>query len=81
MSNDCLVMVLPGSNLIRTGGQIANDTFYCPVMGCKYNFQFGQPTRYFKTQKLLKQVSITYYTLFRTFLLSANTYLSETICW
>lgn len=60
MSKNCLVMVLSESGLKRDNGeQIVNDSFYCPVLGCKYNLHFGQSIKSFKTQKLLKQVSLS----------------------
>jgi len=65
MSKNCLVMVLSESGLKRNNGQqIVNDTYYCPVLGCKYNLNFGQSMKSFKTQKLLKQVSLLAYTLY-----------------
>ncbi|XP_001945743.2 uncharacterized protein LOC100161403 [Acyrthosiphon pisum] len=54
MSNS-IVMVLSESGLKRNNGRIVNDTFYCPILGCKYNLHFGQSMKSFKTQKLLKQ--------------------------
>lgn len=60
MSKNCLVMVLSESGLKRDiSEQIVNDSFYCPVLGCKYNLKFGQSIKSFKTQKLLKQVSLS----------------------
>lgn len=56
MSQNCLVMVLTENDT----GSLDYDTFYCPVLGCKYNLNFGQPVKSFKTQKLLKQVSLIY---------------------
>lgn len=50
-------MVLSENDIESNSGRIVNDTFYCPVSGCKYNLHFGQSTKSFKTQKLLKQVS------------------------
>jgi hypothetical protein len=65
MSKNCLVMVLSESGLKRNNGQqIVNDMYYCPVLGCKYNLHFGQSMKSFKTQKLLKQVSLLAYTLY-----------------
>lgn len=61
MSKNCIVMVLTESGLKRNNSQIVNDTFYCPILGCKYNLHFGQSMKSFKTQKLLKQVSIRLY--------------------
>lgn len=61
MSNNCVIMVLTENGVKRNSNQITNDTFYCPVMGCKYNFNFGPLAKSFRTQKLLKQVSQVYY--------------------
>lgn len=64
MSKNCLIMVLSGNDNIKRNDQQIN-TFYCPVLGCKYNLNFGKPSKSFKTQKLLKQVSYsTFYNVF-----------------
>lgn len=57
-------MVLSENDIKRNSGRIANDTFYCPVLGCKYNLNFGQLAKSFKTQKLLKQVCLVYLIFF-----------------
>lgn len=54
-------MVLTENEIKLNNDQFVNDTFYCPVLGCKYNLNFGQFVKSFKTQKLLKQVSLVYF--------------------
>lgn len=54
-------MMCSVNDIKRNNNKVFNDTFYCPVIGCKYNINFGQSSKSFKTQKLLKQVSSLLY--------------------